>query len=152
MYERIIEIIVYVLAELKNKKKLSDIDTRELEKLGYTNSEISTAFSWLVDRFEFGNHFYEKDFPSTEDSFRILHQVEQELFTDEAFGELIQYHSLGIINSRHIEAIIERALMLGMYQIDSTQIKSFIAHAIFNINGDFSAPNRYMLSGNDSIN
>lgn len=152
MYERIIEIIVYVLGELKNKKKLSEIDTKELEKLGYTNAEISTAFSWLVDRFEFGNQFFNKDFPSTEDSFRILHQAEQELFTDEAFGELIQYHSLGIINSRHIEAIIERALMLGLYQIDSTQIKSFIAYAIFNAASDLNTPNRYMLSGNDSIN
>ena len=52
MYERIVEIITFVLSELKQNKKLSEIDLNVLQDRGYSSSEISTAFSWLVDKLE----------------------------------------------------------------------------------------------------
>jgi len=152
MFERIIEIIAYVISEVKRNKSLNEIDVNELENRGYTSSEISTAFSWLVDRMEFAEHLFISD--STEsNSFRILHPYEQELFSKESWGEIIGYHSLGIISNIHIEALIDKSIMMGLRQINPSQLKSMIGVMIFN-SGPFSQINgsRFLLNGNDTIN
>ena len=45
MYERVVEIIMFLVNELKSNKQLSEVDVSVLSKNGYTQSEISTAFS-----------------------------------------------------------------------------------------------------------
>lgn len=151
MFERIIEIIVYVISELKQNKQISEIDIDQLNELGYTNSEISTAFSWLVDRLEFSDQMFMKDETTSDDSFRILHEAEKELFTQDAIGQLIQLHSLGILTNDHIESLIERALITGIDRIDSSGLKSFVAGMIFNSQPTSRSGNRILLKGNDTI-
>ena len=152
MYERIIEIIVFVIAELRQNKTIEDINLDELQKRGYTSAEISTAFSWIVDRYELAEKFIVNEEYSNTNSFRILHAAEQELFTQEAWGEMLQYHVLGILRNEHIELLIERAVMLGLQEVDSAQLKQFIATIIFNAQFNQQSGNRYMLKGTDSIN
>lgn len=151
MYERIVDIITYVLSELKQNKKLADIDLNILRDKGYSSSEISTAFSWLVDRIEFNNPSQPLNI-SDVNSFRILHDAEKELFTESAWGELVQMQSLGIINTDQIEQIIERALLSGVFKIDSFFLKNMIASFIFNATNSTTPGSRILLSGNDSIN
>jgi uncharacterized protein Smg (DUF494 family) len=151
MYERIVEIITYVLSELKQNKKISEIDLNALHSRGYSSSEISTAFSWLVDRVEFSNKITTLEIES-DNSFRILHDAEKELFTEQAWGELIQMHSIGILNSQQIEIIIERALLSGIFKIDSFFLKNMIASFIFNATNSLMPGSRVLLSGNDTIN
>lgn len=151
MYERIVDIITYVLSELKQNKKLADIDLNILRDKGYSSSEISTAFSWLVDRIEFNNLSQPLNI-SDVNSFRILHDAEKELFTEFAWGELVQMQSLGIINTDQIEQIIERALLSGVFKIDSFFLKNMIASFIFNATNSTTPGSRILLSGNDSIN
>lgn len=152
MIERIIEIIVFVISELRNHKDIADINLSKLRDLGYTNSEISTAFSWLVDRVEFSEDLFSGSEITNKNSFRMLHEAEKELFTDKALGEIIQLQSLGIIKSAHIELIIERAIMTEHDKIDSNALKSFVAHTIFSQNINPVGASRIMLNGSDSIN
>ena len=49
MKEKVIEILVYIMSEVQENKRLSDIDLGDLKSQGYTQSEISAAFSWLYD-------------------------------------------------------------------------------------------------------
>jgi uncharacterized protein Smg (DUF494 family) len=152
MYERIVEIIVYVISELKSNRQISDIDIDELQKQGYSKTEISTAFSWIVDRFELADKFYiNQDFVS-QDSFRILHEAERDLFTKEAWGELLQMLTLGLLTNDHIELIIERTIMTGMNQINSDMLKLYVANIIFNAQINNFPGNRLMLTGEDLIN
>ena len=152
MYERIVEIIVYVISELKSNRQISDIDIDELQKQGYSKTEISTAFSWIVDRFELADKFYiNQDFVS-HDSFRILHEAERDLFTKEAWGELLQMLTLGLLTNDHIELIIERTIMTGMSQINSDMLKLYVANIIFNAQINNFPGNRLMLTGEDLIN
>jgi uncharacterized protein Smg (DUF494 family) len=151
MFERIIEIIVYVISELKQNKHISEIDVNELQKLGYTSAEISTAFSWLVDKIEFSEELFADTFDAG-DSFRVFHDAERELFTRAAWGEMIQLHSLGIITNEHIEKIVERSAMAGSEQIDSPQLKQLVASISFNAETNTSPGTRIMLNGGDTIN
>ena len=152
MFERIVEIITFVLSELQQNKRIADIDIDVLVEKGYTDSEISTAFSWLVDRLEFEDNLLNIEGFTGSDSFRILHSAERDLFTEKAWGELIQYHSLGILNNEAIETIIEKSLMTGIYKIDEDFLKQMVASLIFNAGNTNMPGNRVMLNGNDTIN
>ena len=49
MKERIVEILIYIMSEMQGNKGITEIDVRDLKEKGYTQSEISAAFSWLYD-------------------------------------------------------------------------------------------------------
>ncbi len=151
MFQRIIEIIVYVITELRRNKALADIDVDGLRMKGYTPSEISTALSWIVDRVEFSSDFISFDAKAGRDSFRMLHDAEKELFTKEAWGDMVHYQSLGILNNDHLEAILEKASLTGAGKIDSEKLKTMIAVMIFNARPDHDTV-RLMLLGNETIN
>jgi uncharacterized protein Smg (DUF494 family) len=152
MFERIIEILVYLISELKQNKHIDDINLAELQDRGYTNAEISTAFSWLADRVELSEQIVNINIKSGPLSFRVLHPAESDLFTREGLGELIQLHTLGIITNEQIEQMIERAMMVGMRNIDPSQLKSYIAGMIFSSQSEFNYGSRIMLDGSDIIN
>ncbi|ROL62400.1 DUF494 family protein, partial [Bacteroidetes/Chlorobi group bacterium ChocPot_Mid] len=128
MYERIVEIIAFVMSELKHKKQISEINIEELQKKGYSENEISTAFSWVADRFELAEkHVSQAEFIN-KDSFRILHEGEKELFTKEALGDLFNYHSLGLLSNEQVEILIENTMLNGFQIIDSLNLKYFVAN------------------------
>lgn len=150
-YDRIVDIIAYVISELRQNKTINEVDISELQDRGYTNSEISTAFSWLADRLEFSEQVFIESDVEHSSSFRVLHEAERELFTREAWGNLVEYMSLGIISNEHVESILEKSLMSGAQRIDDELLKTFIATSIFNASADIPG-NRIMLNGNDTIN
>ncbi|MES2764649.1 MAG: DUF494 family protein [Bacteroidota bacterium] len=156
MFERIIEIIIYVISELRQETKIQDINLLKLEELGYSQSEISAAFSWLADRVEMNAQLpaiakLPVDTPQ-KNSFRILHGAEQELFSQEAWGELLQMEQLGLLKVEHIEQIIERVSLLGYRIEEVSEIRNMAASLIFHSQMIKPAGSRFMLSGKDTIN
>jgi|DewCreStandDraft_4_1066084.scaffolds.fasta_scaffold00019_33 uncharacterized protein Smg (DUF494 family) len=152
MYERIIEIIIYVVSELYKNKTLNNINLEQLQSMGYTNSEISTALSWIIDRIESTDNIFQNSNNSFSTSFRILHNVEQELFTTEAWGKIIEMNTLGILSNEQIENLIDKAGMMGLRQIDTNQLKYYIGTSFLEANDKMMGGSRLMLLGNDTIN
>lgn len=152
MYERIVDIIVYVMSELKSKKDIKKVNLEELHSRGYTSAEISTALSWIVDRMAFNEKILPFGNKTEPLSFRILQESEKELFTPEAWGELVSMNNLGIISNENIEALIDKAMLIGMYKIDLKELKIFVANSIFFKEYDNIGGSRFMLQGNDTIN
>jgi uncharacterized protein Smg (DUF494 family) len=139
MNERVVEILVYIMSEIHGTKQVTtklDVLSRDLLQRGYTENEISSAFSWLFDR-------YRADFeelirntgPLLNNSFRILHDLERMIITPAAHGYLLQLRALGILDDGEIEQIIERAMMMGGSRIDENEIKALIASTLFNTSG-----------------
>lgn len=153
MVERIMEIIIYVMSNIRDTKNFSDDNFKELENLGYTTSEISTAFSWIFEKTDplkipgKGPYLVDKTY-----GFRVLLDVEAELFTKEAYGDLIQYMTLGLINNEQLELLIERSVYSHFPLIDKRLLNSFV----YALNFDNTVTNNYtgriMLDGNDTIN
>lgn len=151
MYERIIEIIVYLIAQLQDKRSINDISLDELNDQGYTATEISTAFSWLIDRMEFGDQAVEHDEIAQSESFRVLHDAEAEVITPDAFGYLIQMQQLGLITNEHLEMVLERSMLLGGRKVSDSELKSIIASVIFNSDSMNASGSRMLLNGTDTI-
>ena len=151
MFERIIEIIVFVISELRQNKSLKEIDFTKLQELGYTTAEISTAFSWLADKAEIAADEVITQAPRNS-SFRILHDVEKDLFSKEAWGELINMQRLSILSNEQLEFIIEKAVMAGAQEISSADVKTFVANLLFTSPPVNYYGSRVMLNMSDSIN
>ncbi len=151
MQERIIEIIAFMLAELKRNNSLNSIDTEELSRRGYTTAEISTAFSWIVDKFAlFPAISPSEDFSATS-SYRVLHPAEHEIIPSEVWGEMVQYQSLGLITNAQIEDIINRTMIAGIGQLTPQTLKRMIA-MLFTSGGHNLSIGQILLSGNETVN
>ncbi|MCX6145919.1 MAG: DUF494 family protein [Candidatus Kapabacteria bacterium] len=152
MFERIIEIIAFVIMELRQNKNIAEIDLDKLSTLGYSKSEISTAFSWIVDRMEFSDDIVSpSDNVTSPESFRVLHEAEKHIFTPEAWGVMVEFHSLGLLKNNQIENIIERGMLSGIKSVGASQLKSFIATMLFNLSTNNIPGSRVMLKGNETI-
>ncbi len=150
MYERVVEIIMFLVNELKSNKQLSDVDVTVLAKNGYTQSEISTAFSWLFERMNVGQSMTEES-KADEESHRILHEVERMVIAPDAYGYLLQAHEMGILSNSDIETIIERIMAAGFSTVGILEMKSFMAGMLFDTDSQRGTGGRISLDGNDTI-
>jgi uncharacterized protein Smg (DUF494 family) len=147
MQERVVEIILYLVSELRSNKRLSDVDVSSLKRDGYTQSEISSAFSWLFERLSLGKSMTDVT-SGASTSHRMLNDTEKMVVESQAYGYLIQCQQLGLLNNIDVETIIERIMMAGFTTIGLPEMKSFVAGYLF----DMEASNGQVSLGmNDTI-
>jgi uncharacterized protein Smg (DUF494 family) len=147
MQERIVEIILYLVSELRSNKRLSDVDVSSLTRDGYTQSEISSAFSWLFERLSLGKSMTDVTSGSST-SHRMLNDTEKMVVESQAYGYLIQCQQLGLLNNSDVETIIERIMMAGFTTIGLPEMKSFVAGYLFDLEG---SSGQISLGMNDTI-
>ncbi len=154
MQERIIEILVYVLTEVKRTKKtVAEIDLTLLVQQGYTQQEISTAFAWLNNRQQSSDEkiLVRSAKEENSGSFRFLHRAEQYVITPEAYGYLIQLRELNLVSQHEMELIIEHAMLEG-FELSIVEIQNIVTSILFDSSLGHSSSNRTMLNSNDAIN
>jgi uncharacterized protein Smg (DUF494 family) len=150
LYEKVLEIIVLLLAELKQNKQLSDVDLNQLEKLGYTQNEINTAFSWVYSKIYTGDKIF-VDADNNTKSNRFLHDVEQNIITSEAYGYLIQLKELGLLNNMDVDLIIDKLMVTSYNKVDLVEMKYMIAAYLLDLDDMNNTNSRMMINTNDTI-
>jgi len=150
MHERIVEIILFLVNELKSNKQLSEVDVSLLSQNGYTQSEISTAFSWLFERMSVGEPQFSPGKPD-DSSHRMLNEAEKMVIQSEAFGYLLQCHQLGLLTNSDIETITERIMAAGFSSVGINEMKSFVAGLLFGFDGHPGGNSHIVLGNNDTI-
>ncbi len=169
MHERILELIIYLINEIRDEKhtdytaahdgtrpiagvrqyQKSSIDINFLTKSGYTPAEISTAFSWLFDHITLGDDLIVG--VNSSHSHRIFHEVERLAIGSEAQGYLIQLRELGLITNDDVEVVIGRVMMSGLSQAGIAEIKSLVAAILFENDESTRLANRVVLNSTDTI-
>ncbi len=133
LQERLIEIIVYLLQELKRsqvKGNYSNI-SKKLISRGYSENEINFAFSWVFNHFQENGQSQEEPLEYSSRSSRVLHEVEKMVIQPEAYGYLLQLRQLGLLDDYEFEMVIEKALTLGTSIITIDDIKTIAGSIIF---------------------
>ncbi|MBN1448534.1 MAG: DUF494 family protein [Bacteroidetes bacterium] len=151
MQERIVEIIVYLIHEMQADKRLGEIDLRVLSDKGYTQNEISTAFSWLFDKIHLGDNILSEGNRRLPHSHRVLHDSERSVITAEARGYLLELRELGLLDDMDIELAIDRIMMAGFGLVGIDEMKSVIASIIFDYDDSNRIGSRLMLNSKDTI-
>ena len=147
MQERIVEIILFLINELRSNKRLNDINVSLLTSDGYTQSEISSAFSWLFERISAGKSVVNVESGAAK-SHRMLNDAEKMVFESQAYGYLIQCQQLSILNNVDVETIIERIMIAGFTTIGLPEIKSFVAGYLFDLDNSNAL---VLFNANDTI-
>ncbi|MCY7360688.1 MAG: DUF494 domain-containing protein [Ignavibacteria bacterium] len=150
MQEKIIEIIVYILNEMRNSKHINEIDIKELNKDGYTSAEINTAFAWIFSKIDSGEKVFEEQSKISK-SHRFFHSAEQNILSTEAMGYLIQMKELGIITDMDEELIIDKMFMAGYQKVGVEEIKLIISSLLFDFEDKTNSMNRLVLQNNETI-
>ncbi len=149
MKEKIVEILIYLMSEIRDNKRVADIDLGGLARKGYTQTEISAALSWLYESMnvtESGTRVSE----SHPGSWRVLHEAEKQVIGTEAFGYLVQLRALGILDDTDLETVIERAMMSGYEKLSFDEVREIAGSVI--LSHPVSGTTRSMLNSKDTIN
>ena len=151
MQEKIVELIVFLMREIRHTRDISKIDVSKLKDDGYSQSEISTALSWIYDKMNLREPLKRIKVPRAR-SYRMFHEAERQILTREARGFLVEMYELGLIDHIDLENIIERSLMSGSNVIDRNEIKSVAASVLFDYNSPGKPGSRILLNSTDTIN
>ncbi|MDP4198053.1 MAG: DUF494 family protein [Bacteroidota bacterium] len=156
--ERIMEILVFLLSEMRAKKALTEIDLKPLSQRGFSQTEISAAFSWLFDKLavevsaQDGPLVYSSPVlsrPST--SHRVLHDVERSVIEPDAQGYLMQMHELGLLNDFDHEFVIDRIMMAGIPSVSLEDVRDLVAATVFGYDETARPHSRVMLTASDRV-
>ncbi|MCA9731339.1 MAG: DUF494 family protein [Deferribacteres bacterium] len=131
MNERVVEILMFIMSQLRGgKKDFDNLDllSQDLLNRGYSQNEISSAFSWLFERADHDIEEILRDGDSDiSQSFRVLHELEEMIISADAFGYLLQIKQLEILSDFDVELAIEKAMMLGVSRVHIEDMKSIVA-------------------------
>ncbi|MCG3119161.1 MAG: Protein Smg [bacterium] len=143
MNERVVEILVYIMNEMRGERTALnhlEVISRDLQQRGYTENEISSAFSWLYERYQNENEeLVRHTGPTLPGSFRVLHDMERIVIAPAGYGYLLQLKHLGILDDAEVEQVIERAMMIGATRLSEEAIKSIVASTLFNLDNGSGA-------------
>ncbi|MFO8030317.1 MAG: DUF494 family protein [Cyclonatronaceae bacterium] len=149
MQNNVFDLIIFLVKRMHIGIRLKDI---ELDKLpGYNNSEISAAYSWLVQKHESGElpvpPGYNRQVPSP----RSLHPNERSRISADAYGYMLELYYLGILNAEKMEHLIEYAMLrMDKETTTITDVKEWVAGMIFDT--DYTGKDRSLfLKGNETI-
>ncbi|MGE5313412.1 MAG: DUF494 family protein [Acidobacteriota bacterium] len=151
MQEKVVEILVYLIGELRKNKPIGEIDLSVLSKRGYTAAEISAAFNWVYDKISMGDELVTDEISSTGQSFRILHDAERMAISPAAQGYLMQLREIGLISDNDIEAVIDRVMMSGYVTVGVEEMKTLVAMTLSESDDSQSTGSRIMLNSKDTI-
>jgi Smg protein len=151
MQEKIVEIIVYIIKEMRENKDLGDINLNELADYGYTETEISTALSWVIDKISLGENLFLADKRERRFSYRIFHEAEKMVIDSQARGYMLLLRELGVVDEMDLELIIERVMLSGFQKADLKSIKSIIGSVMFDRDEGTSPGYRFLLTSHDTI-
>ncbi len=150
MRDRILEIVVFMVDFIQEKKgQMSSTEelSSTLKTMGYSDLEISSAYAWLMERFDDSPEKYFSDFPKVQTSNRVLTEYERQLLIPEAQGYLFKLLHLSLINQEQFEAVVERSTLFGTQQVTLDQLQMIISTVIFK---DLDEVDQFTQGGTDN--
>jgi uncharacterized protein Smg (DUF494 family) len=156
--DRIMEILVFLLSEMRAKKGLTEIDLKPLSQRGFSQTEISAAFSWLFDKLAAeqsaaeGPIVFAAPFTNVAGtSHRVYHEVERSVIGAPAQGYLMQLHELGLVSDFDLEFVIDRIMMSGVPSVSLEDVRELVSGTVLGFEDMPKAHSRVMLSAHDRI-
>ena len=135
MQDKILEIVVYLMNHLtEHQGSMGSIDemSADLRSMGFTDTEISSAYSWLLKHFEdYPDSFSYSNKKANSRSVRILSDSERGLISADAYGYLLQLRHLNLLTTEQMEMILDRCNLFVNEPIDLGEMKILASVAMF---------------------
>jgi uncharacterized protein Smg (DUF494 family) len=153
MQNKILELIVYILNEMRLNKSINEIDQKQLHKDGYTEAEINSAFTWVISKVSTGEKIFDNKDPaaSSGNSKRFLNYFENSILTPEASGYIIQMKEIGLLTNNEIELILDKIILAGFQKVSKEDLNYIISSLIFEAEIISNAQNILIVRNNETI-
>jgi uncharacterized protein Smg (DUF494 family) len=115
---------------------LSNIDemSADLRSMGFTDTEISSAYNWLLKHFEdYPDSFSFTDKSINSRSVRVLSDTERGVISPEAYGYLLQLRHLSLLTMEQMEMILDRCALFVNDPVDINEMKILASVAMFDV-------------------
>ena len=150
MDDRVLEIVFYLMDYLHDGhsqvSNLSDVSL-DLRGLGFSDEEISQAYSWILEHFQSSREQLYSAIPEKTDSVRVLTDMERTLLTLDAHALLVRLTESRLINPLQFEETLERCAIFGQQPVSVDHLKLIISLVAF---GEHENLDRTPLFGDDS--
>ncbi|MGH8004039.1 MAG: DUF494 family protein [Limisphaerales bacterium] len=131
--ERLLEAVAFLAEKArpenqagKDYQKELSFWSAQLGKMGFSDREVGTALSWILERF--GSKGEKRPRPA---SIRIFSEPEVALFTPDAFSALVRYYALGILPPERLELLLEKVGWAGKVPVDRKNLEWLVSILIF---------------------
>lgn len=153
MQNNVIDIIIHLIRNIEVGKRLNEVNVDQLK--GYDRSEISAAYSWIMQKKESGEldsilNRHKKG-EQAKNPHRVLHIAERMMITPEAYGYLLELMNYGLLDYLAMERIIESVMLQSTERISLEKMKTVVANIFFEKESSTLQPS-FLLKGNESIN
>ena len=153
MEERILEIVFYLVEHVRSHNgQIGPFQTisHDLKSRGFTDSEISSAYSWFLEEIQRDGGRIQP-FEKSPQSIRVLSPDEMSHFTVDAAGFLLQLLRFRLITPAQFERVVEKSFMLGGEVIDLPVMKVIASRYVFS-SGTSVDLNWFNLDGSETVN
>lgn len=131
--ERLLEAVTFLVEKArppresgKNYQKELSFWSGQLGKMGFSDREVGTALSWILERF--GANGEKRPAPST---VRVFSDAEISFFTADAFSALVRYYALGLLPTDRLELLLEKVSWAGKAPVDRKNLEWLVSILIF---------------------
>lgn len=145
-----LDVVVMLATEMLNCKTVKEIELAKIAEHGYTDGEISTGISWLLDKISLNTGTPVPPVP-TPRSIRVFDHVERELLSGAAQGYLIQLHQLSLLSQTEFEEILDRVLLCELPAAGLQEVKVIAASVLFGSEDARNNGSRLMLNAGDTV-
>lgn len=121
---------MYVIGEIQSRRiRVEEIEgiSDELVQRGFSQREVNAAISVFAERLTGDSKRMLLSRPALPHAHRILHDLERQYVSPEAYGYLIEMSQLLILDLADIEEIIERCVLLGNLNVGGDEMKMLVA-------------------------
>lgn len=134
MLGKAVDIILELAPELLTNKNFKKIDISNLEKEGYTKTEISYAITLLLNKNpKIPNHSKKKKSPPKYT--RILNPYERNMFSTEAYKDFLTIRALGVWNETDLEELFDDIIIFHGGGVNREEFREILCG--FFISGDY---------------
>jgi uncharacterized protein Smg (DUF494 family) len=151
MRPNVIDIILHIVRRLQTGNSLDEISDDAFT--GYNTSEISAAYSWIVQKHKAGDlpEPLDEQPQKQQKSHRVLHMAEKMMITPEAHGYMLELINSGLIDHLQMERVIEKLMLNPTERVTKAKIKETVSKIIFS-NEPTNPLASLFLQGNETIN
>ncbi|MBU1318869.1 MAG: DUF494 domain-containing protein [candidate division Zixibacteria bacterium] len=154
MGERILDIVFYLVQYVRTHNgSLAHLDdiSKSLRNLGFTESEISSAYGWFLEEVQSRSEkfVFSNDIGNCQP--RVFSELERQQIEPAAQGYLIQIHQMGLLSEEEFEMTIERAMMLAPEQVDVAGMKMLTSTVLFSGASPNMDLNWFNVSGDETV-
>lgn len=166
MDERLLDIVVFMVARLRDERSRAKPFRKlanDLQTMGFSEQEISSAYSWMFDRWGGKQDSLVPDMPvgvrrsggsrgsRRVPSLRVLAPREQMALSAEATGYLFRLVELGILKTTDFEEIVEACVQSGRNSVTIDEMKVIVSGALFSAHYPVGAnPRDFPMSHDES--